>query len=170
MRTQPFGLVPPNVPVERSLDVLAPVFRQRLLAMLDALKGGGQEWVFETLRTERRQEYLYGFGRLYDDGRGQVTRAKTALFSWHAYGMAVDIIDKDLLWKPPPIFWSDLGRQADLHRLTWGGRFSTADLPHVQSGNVPATPTDADRQLFREQGVRAVWAKYNETEAFLEAA
>lgn len=156
-----FGTIPPNVPVERSLDVLAPAFRERLMGMLDALKGGGQEWVFETLRTNERQQYLYGFGRDYDDGRGQVTRAKSALHSWHGYGLAVDVIDKDLLWSPPKVFWSDLGRQADMHGLTWGGRWNQPDLPHVQWYNCPASPTDADRRLFRDHGMRAVWAKYN---------
>ena len=32
--------------------------------------------VFETLRTAERQEFLYGFGRQYDDGRGTVTKVQ----------------------------------------------------------------------------------------------
>ena len=37
--------------------------------------------VAETLRTDERQEFLYGFGRDYDDGRGIVTHSRAAT-SW----------------------------------------------------------------------------------------
>jgi len=159
-----FGIVPPEVPVQRSLDVCAPAFAAAVRAMLKTLEGGRAEWAFETLRTEPRQAFLHGFGRLYDDGRGKVTNAPTALTSWHGFGLAVDVVEKDATpWDAPVSFWNEIGDAAERGGLTWGGRWKRprTDLPHVQWGQCPASPTEADRALFRAQGMRAVWAKYS---------
>jgi len=58
------------VPVDRRLEVLAPAFRRKIDAVLEAVP---YATVAETLRTDARQQFLYGFGRDYDDGRGIVT-------------------------------------------------------------------------------------------------
>lgn len=160
-----FGIVPPEVPVERRLSVCAPKFAQAVGAMLEdpRVKGGREEWPFETLRTEERQSYLYKFGRDYDDGRGIVTYARTALYGWHAYGLAVDVVEKDSTpWDAPPDFWLSICLAAEAHGLTSGYRWKgkKQDRPHVQWGACPATPTDADRALFAAEGMQAVWAKY----------
>jgi peptidoglycan L-alanyl-D-glutamate endopeptidase CwlK len=156
-----FGVVPPEVPVQRSLDLLAPKFRDAVLKTLARVAGGRPEWPFETLRTLERQEYLFGFGRAYDDGRGKVTKATTALSSWHGFGLAVDVVEKDgSPWDAPPSFWLDLGTAAELEGLTWGGRWGTPDLPHIQWGKCPASPTPSDKDLIIASGMHAVWSKY----------
>lgn len=156
-----FGTVPREVPVQRSLERCAPKFRDAVMAMLKDLGGGLNEMVFETLRTEERQAFLYGFGRTYDDGRGRVTNAATALTSWHAFGLACDIVEKDATpWNAPVSFWNEIGDAAFNHGLMWGGRWSKPDLPHVQWGQCPSSPTDADRALLQAEGMTAVWRKY----------
>lgn len=156
-----FGTVPAEVPVERSMDVLAPAFAEAVRKMMIRLAGGLEERVFETLRTEERQAFLYGFGRSYDDGRGKVTNARTALKSWHGFGLAIDVVEKDATpWSAPVTFWTQIGDAATECGLTWGGRWTKPDLPHVQWGRCPSTPTDEDRALYASEGVAAVWRKY----------
>ena len=152
---------PAEVPVIRTLDVLAPKFRVALEAMLADLAGGPEERLFETLRTEERQAFLYGFGRDYDDGRGIVTKAPTALNSWHGFAMAVDVVEKDATpWDAPPGFWEGIGAAAKRQGLVWGGSWEHPDRPHVQWGRCPVSPTRADIALMRTKGIEAVWEKY----------
>lgn len=157
-----FGIVPVEVPVQRSLDACAPKFATAVRAMLATLAGDREEWAFETLRTRERQRFLYGFGRDYDDGRGKVTNAQTSLYSFHGFGLAVDVVEKDATpWDAPVSFWIAIGDAADAAGLTWGGRWRKPDLPHVQwGGKTPQSPTDHDRALFESGGMEAVWRKY----------
>ena len=147
--------------MQRDLNACAPKFADAVREMLTSLEGGRKEYPFETLRTEARQAFLYGFGREYDDGRGKVTGAETALLSWHGFGLAVDIVEKDNTpWDAPAGFWESIGISAEARGLVWGGRWKKPDRPHVQWGRCPVTPTEVDRQLFRQIGIEAVWVKY----------
>lgn len=158
-----FGIVPTEVPVQRTWNGCAPAFVAACQDMLKALEGGPPEWPFETLRTNARQSFLHGFGRKYDDGRGRVTNAATAEKSWHFYGLAVDIVEKDATpWNVPVGFWNALGEAAEnTGRLAWGGRWAHPDLPHIYWALCPATPTDDDVALYLSQGVESVWRKYH---------
>lgn len=157
-----FGVVPPEVPVQRSLDLCAPKFAAAVRAALASIPDRGLgERVFETLRTEERQQFLYGFGRTYDDDRGIVTNANTALYSWHGFGLACDVVEKDgTPWDAPETFWQALGGAAEANGLVWGGRWAHRDRPHVQWARCPVSPTQADRELFESDGIQAVWEKY----------
>jgi hypothetical protein len=161
-----FGEVPLEVPVERSLDVLAPLFRAAVERVLTRLQGGLPELPFETLRTAARQEYLYGFGRDYDDGRGVVTNAADFDTSWHGYGLAIDIVEKSANpWGAPDSFWNDLGAAAEAEGLVWGGRWKHPDRPHLQWGKCPVSPRFTDRALLQTDGREAVqrlWGAYEE--------
>ena len=151
---------PKEIPVERSLDKCAPVFANAVRAMLADLSGLNA-MAFETLRTPERQAFLYGFGRSYDDGRGKVTNARTNLNSWHGFGLAVDVVEKDNTpWAVPVGFWNKIGDAAKKHGLSWGGKWAKPDLPHVQWGKCPASPTPLDIALAQEQGIEAVQRKY----------
>lgn len=159
-----FGVLPPEVPALRTSTGSAPKFVAAVEKMLVILAGGLPETAFEWLRTEARQMYLYGFGRQYDDGRGKVTNATTALYSHHGFGMGVDIVEKDSTpWTAPISFWNDIGDAADeTGVLKWGGRWHRPDLPHVYWAAMPdsLTLSHADRALFRTEGIEAVWRKY----------
>lgn len=157
----PLPLPPKEVPRQWKLDGLAPAFRRAVEAVLNDVE---QERVFETIRTNERQEYLYGFGRSYDDKRprGPVTAAKTAMNGWHFFGLAVDIVqdDKDP-WVAPTAFWQSLGLAYEKHGCVWGGRWKRVDLPHGQWGGCTVAPDSYIRQMYQSEGLDAVWGEVN---------
>lgn len=154
----PLPLPPPEVPRISSLVGLAPKFRQAVEAILADVD---RERVFETLRSDERQRFLYGFGREYDDAgapRGPVTKARTAMGGWHFYGLAVDIVEDDATpWIAPNAFWQSLGLAAERHGCKWGGRWKRVDLPHVQWGRCRKSPSQRSVELYRTGGLEAVW-------------
>lgn len=113
--------------------------------------------VAETMRTAERQAYLYGFGREYDDGRGEVTKAETHLVSWHGYGLAADLVHGERFWNATRDFWDALGKCAELRGLTWGGRWTSPDRPHVQWGQCRRSPSRRARELLAQGGLPEVW-------------
>lgn len=161
-------LPPAEVPVQSSMDGLAPFFREAVERVVADLKA----WdytprVFETLRTTERQAFLYGFGRTYDDGRGIVTHSQTADDTWHGYGLAADIICARLKWNAPLNFWHVLGTSARRHGLVWGGDWNTdwsvsdekfADRPHIQWGAMRRSPSAKAVEIRTQGGLIAVWA------------
>jgi len=153
-------LPPPPAEVPRiwTLDRLAPRFRDAVEAILVDVQ---KERVFETLRSDERQRFLYGFGREYDDligPRGAVTNARTAMGGWHFYGLAVDIVEDDATpWIAPAAFWQSLGLAAERHGCAWGGRWKRVDLPHVQWGKCRKSPSQRARVLYQSGGLEAVW-------------
>ena len=149
-----------EVPVISRVNVLAPKMQTAVLAIVKEMADAGHNAkVFETLRTAERQKFLHGFGRLYDDGRGTVTKVADVWKGWHAYGLAVDIVQHDATpWDAPQAFWQTLGKSAEAHGLRWGGRWKFLDLPHSQWGGAPVSPTTADAALAASQGIAAVWA------------
>lgn len=153
---------PAEVPVISRVSALAPKMQEAVERIVKGMADAGHKAkVFETLRTEERQAFLYGFGRSYDDGRGTVTKVQDAKRGWHFFGLAVDIVESDATpWNASQSFWQTLGKLAEANGLTWGGRWKFLDLPHSQWGACPISPTDLDRSLYAESGIEAVWAKY----------
>lgn len=148
-----------KAPRIKTLDDLAPRFALRLTSALNNMKTAGWDPViFETLRTDARQKYLYGFGRNYDDGRGRVTASRDGNESWHFYGLAADIISASKDWGAPPSFWTALGEHVRAIGLHWGGNWRRPDLPHVQWGEpMRDSPSPRAARLFTEGGRQAVW-------------
>ena len=147
--------LPRAVAVIKSLDVLAPAFRAKVERVLESVPYAN---VAETLRTDARQRYLYGFGRDYDDGRGIVTHSETALDTWHHYGLAVDIIHKTKGWDAPMQWWQQLGTIAKANGLVWGGDWTFRDYPHIQWGPpMRRSPSPSAAKLLADGGVDAVW-------------
>ena len=154
-----FGTVPAEVGVQSSLDGLAPKVRAATKRIIQRMQEAGHNpRVFETLRTNERQAFLYGFGREYDDGRGMVTKVSDYLSGWHAYGLAVDIVENDRdPWTAPQAFWRCLGESAEAEGMTWGGRWKFTDYPHIQFGRCKVSPSDHSRKLYAAGGNEAVW-------------
>lgn len=154
----PLPKPPTEIPRIFSLAGLAPGFRRAIEAVLIEMQ---KERVFETLRTDERQRFLYGFGREYDDPihpRGRVTDAKTAMLSWHFFGLAVDIVEDDATpWVAPNSFWQSLGLAYEKHDCKWGGRWDRVDLPHGYWAKCRRTPSQKSRDLYARGGLKAVW-------------
>lgn len=162
-----------DVPVDRDLTKLAPQFKIKIELLICRLEDMGHDpIVFEGWRSDERVTFLHGFGRLYDDGRGVVTNARTGAKTWHRYGLAVDIISKSLGWDAYDKFWEDLRREATKLGLVSGNDWdrdgipvgpdpdeSVVDRPHVQWW-IPGmfkTPSDHAWELLQTKGVEAVW-------------
>lgn len=152
---------PPDEPQRiTSLDTLAPKFRAALEACLDGVRKAGYDpIVWETLRTGARQQWIYGFGREWDDGRGVVSHSADADESWHAFGLAADVVSRSKLWNAPTEFWKVLGREAKANGLFWGGDFdSFPDRPHIQFGEpMRRSPSPRAARLMASGGFDAVW-------------
>lgn len=150
---------PREVAVEHSLEPLAPRFRDAVERVLERMQEAGfQAVVAESIRSNEREEYLYGFGRTYDDGRGIVTHSKDCAHSWHCFGLAVDIVDAKLAWDAPAKFWRALRAAAEEEGLVSGAVFSDPDLPHVQWGApMRHSPSPNAVALQKEGGNVRVW-------------
>lgn len=164
----PLPPAPPEVPACTTSEGSAPGFVQAISDMLDALAGGRPERPLEWLRTDARQTYLHGFGRLYDDviqPRGIVTGAQSALYSHHGFGLGVDIVEKDATpWDAPDTFWLAIAEAAEATgRLKSGVRWHKPDRPHVYWAGMPDDLHGIDGQALRQlavaDGLEAVWAK-----------
>jgi hypothetical protein len=169
-----FGKVPREVPRQRNLALCAPRLVTRVnLLLLRMGERGHDPIVFETLRTQERQDFLYGFGRDYDDDRGVVTHAASAFDTWHGYGLGVDIISRAREWDETyTAFWTDLRVFATELGLASGDDWDRDnvpgendpdehfhDKPHVQwwcTGMV-VRPSPRALTLYRSGGLPAVW-------------
>lgn len=160
-------LPPKEVPVCRDMDELAPAFKRKVEELLRNMAARGYHClVVETLRTQERQRFLYGFGREYDDGRGVVTHSRDADESWHGFGLAVDIVHADHYWNAGPAFWRALEVEAERLGLTSGADWDRndatqsrfKDLPHVQWGPpMRRSPSPRAARLRDQGGLSAVW-------------
>ncbi len=161
-------LPPAEVPANNDRSTLAPLFARRLTSVLQDMEAAGFDpIIFETLRTPERQQFIYGFGRTYDDGRGIVTHSSDADETWHGFGLAADIISKSAKWDAPSKFWSALGAACMARGLTWGGDWNRdgrsvderfVDRPHVQFGPpMRRSPSPRAARLLADGGFVAVW-------------
>lgn len=153
---------------------LAPKFREAIVAGMNDMKGnsirlGGilvdLDWyVFETIRLDELQQIYYAQG---------TTKAKTADYSWHKYGLAVDGISQRFKWFNTPaarVIWSNAskregyalewflrcGEYFEKHGCKLGARWKSKDLPHVYWGKCRPTPVTAPL-LWRLGGNIRVW-------------
>lgn len=168
MATAKKGTVPREVAPVRDMAVLAPKFRSAIERVMATMEGlGFTPMVVETLRTDERQRFLYGFGRDYDDGRGVVTFSSDADETWHSYGLAADLVCRQALWNAPTAFWDALGRACARERLRWGGDWDMdgdsgderfLDRPHIQWGPpMRRSPSPRAARLLERGGPPAVW-------------
>jgi hypothetical protein len=152
--------LPTGAKVIRDLTILAPKFRLVVLeAIAECNAKGLDAYVFESYRTKELQELYYQRGRTVKPPFKPVTNAKSNLYSWHGYGLAVDVISKAHLWSPPEgdAWFGKVAAIFKRHECKWGGDWTTRDLPHFQWGRCKASPSDLARQLLAAGGVEKVW-------------
>lgn len=152
------GLTAAVASVHRELDLLAPLFRE---AVERALAGCRERkldaYVYETYRTPELQALYYARGRTVIPPLKRVTNASDNLYSWHGYGLAVDVISKSQGWNRPESWFREVARSFQEQNCRWGGEWTMKDLPHFQWGRCKPSPSDLARQLFHAEGVEAVW-------------
>lgn len=155
----PDVVLPTGAVVFRSLELLAPLFREAVNAALGACHAAGIDaMVYETYRTNELQRMYYAKGRTTPGPI--VTRAADNRHSWHGFGLAADVIDAKKQWSQPLSWWQEMGAIFKAHGCAWGGDWHDRDLPHVQWGLMPPSPTDEDRLLMATEGPPAVWQRW----------
>ena len=140
-----------------TLEGLDPEFRSKLDQLVKALEARGYKpWIYETIRTQARQDWLYASGRTRPGPI--VTDVREPTDKGHGAGKAADIIDG----RPHPTrkgqrvgwgswtgdpgddeaaemaadYFQAQGEEAERLGLVWGGRWTLSgggkDEPHVQ--------------------------------------
>src|SRR5215211_4121594 len=84
------------------LEYLAPRFRAAVeTAIAECRAMGLDAVVYETYRSKELQAVYFARGRTVRPPVKPVTNAMENLFSWHGYGLAVDVIHRVKEWDVP---------------------------------------------------------------------
>jgi peptidoglycan LD-endopeptidase CwlK len=118
--------------------------------------------VTQGLRTWAEQDALYAQGRTTP---GEIVTHAPGGFSWHNFGLAVDLVPEDLTpgqpdWNLNNPVWARMVSIAESVGLVSGAEWHGTDLdtPHVQlTGRFPVSPDDEVRGIFQSGGIPAVW-------------
>jgi len=137
---------------------LAPRFQKAVeAAILECVLGGLDTYVFEAYRSQALQAAYYARGRSVVPPERPVTNAPSNLYSWHGYGLAVDVISKTQHWAAPESWFRQVAAVFRKHGCSWGGDWTQRDLPHFQWGLCKPSPSDLAREIVNTQGLRAIW-------------
>jgi peptidoglycan L-alanyl-D-glutamate endopeptidase CwlK len=143
-----------------NLDLLAPLFRDAVVAAIaecNAAPNYLNAIVYETYRSNALQFRYYQRGRTVKPPFKPVTNAASNAYSWHGYGLAVDVVHSMFLWSPGIAWFRRVAKIFKRHGCNWGGGWKTPDYPHFQWGRCRATPSARARSFLELGGVEAVW-------------
>jgi hypothetical protein len=169
--------------IDRDLSKLAPKFHAQVAMALEMChKANLDAVVWEANRSNELQALYYARGRPPSlEYPTPVTNAPTSNYSWHGYGLAVDVISQKERWFGPNdallgTMYGDARKMYLAQRkqagdrwfwqvaqifkragCDWGGDWTHADPPHFQFGGLKASPSDRARELLRAGGPTEVW-------------
>lgn len=142
--------------VQHDVTLLSPLFVQRLCNGLnECWRAGYDPVVYEAKRTDDVQRVYYAQGRTRPGPI--VTYAESAMYSWHFFGLAVDIISRAKQWDFSAEWIHGVATLLKVQGLDWGGDWTRKDLPHFQWGTLKPAPSDRARLLYAQGGVVRVW-------------
>ena len=142
------------------LEFLAPAFSravQAAIAECNDVTNQLNAMVYETYRSAELQVVYFERGRTVIPPHSTVTNARTNLYSWHGYGLAVDVIHAQKRWDVSGDWFVRVSRVFKKHGCKWGGDWRSPDMPHFQWGACKPSPSDVARTLITTKGVQAVW-------------
>lgn len=146
--------------VNRDFALLAPAFRAAVdEAIAECGRRGLDAMVFEGYRSAELQALYYARGRTVIPPTRPVTNARSNLFSWHGYGLAVDVISRANLWAAGEPWFRQVAECFAAQGCRWGGEWVMRDLPHFQWGRCKPSPSPLARELLRVDGVEGVWTR-----------
>lgn len=150
----------------RDPELLAPAFRAAVDAAITECHAAGLDaMVYETYRSDELQAVYYARGRTVVPPHDTVTNARSNLYSWHGYGLAVDVISRSKEWNVSDAWFASVATIFKKHGCKWGGDWTSPDKPHFQWGHCRPSPSDLARELIRTKGVEAVWEAVGALEA-----
>ena len=150
---------------EQRLAKVHPILMSRIVSLATQL--GIEDIplrVTQGLRDWNEQNALYAQGR--DGNPGPIVTNAPAGYSWHNYGLAVDVVPMDVQpgqpdWNISHPAWKRIIESSKTFSLFSGSEFRTfPDWPHLQPAEIPESPTDTDRQDFTDGGTISVWKHY----------
>jgi hypothetical protein len=142
----------------RDLTTLAPRFHQAVeQAIAECESKGLDAFVYEAYRSEALQTLYYARGRSVIPPLTTVTNASSNLYSWHGFGLAVDVISRRYGWNRPDSWFADVALSFKKFGCKWGGDWKMKDLPHFQWGPCKPSPSDRAREILRSESMEAVW-------------
>jgi peptidoglycan LD-endopeptidase CwlK len=148
--------------ISRDMTLLAPRFREAVEnALAECQTKNLDAFVYEGFRSEELQQHYFARGRTIIPPNKTVTNAPGNLYSWHGYGLAVDIISRSKGWDAGEKWFHDVAKILKSYRLSWGGDWVVRDPPHFQWGFCKPSPSDRARELFASGGAEAVWRAVN---------
>lgn len=143
--------------IRRDLAECAPLFAFAVqTALLECQRVGFDVVVNEAVRTDELQRLYYTLGRTVPNS-AVVTYARSALYSWHGYGLAVDVRSLTKGYDVSAAWMREVARIMKGAGLSWGGDWTRPDLPHFQWSRCKPSPSDKARELYRAGGLKAVW-------------
>ena len=146
--------------ISRDLSLLAPQFATAVDEAIKECNADGLDaFVYEAFRSNALQELYYCRGRTLIPPKHTVTNARTNLYSWHGYGLAVDVISKTKFWEPDEgeAWFRKVAEVFKKHGCKWGGDWAHPDTPHFQWARCKPSPSDLARLLITQDGHEAVW-------------
>ena len=144
--------------VDNDVTLLAPKFSDAVIKALALCKDAGLDAiVYEANRSAELQELYYNRGRTVIPPTGTVTNAKSNLYSWHGYGLAVDVIHRVKQWDASEQWFASVAEHFRATGCRWGGEWKMKDLPHFQWGLCKPSPSDNARTILLTRGREAVW-------------
>ena len=141
-------------------ELLAPLFRAAVdaaIAECNSPANALDAIVYETYRSNELQVVYYARGRTVRPPVTPVTNAMNHLYSWHGFGLAVDVIHRTKQWGPGDAWFERVAEIFKRNGCKWGGDWKQRDLPHFQWGLCRPSPSDEARAMMRTGGVLAVW-------------
>lgn len=138
-----------------------PELARRIMQLNDALDFDME--VTQGYRTFAQQDALYNQGRTEP---GIVVTDAPGGYSAHNFGYACDIVPEDIEpgqpdWNIDHAAWRAILDKATGFGLAEGARWiDKHDNPHMYLEELPAEPTDAMRQQFKEGQLPEVWKNF----------
>jgi peptidoglycan L-alanyl-D-glutamate endopeptidase CwlK len=140
------------------VDALAPKFSEAVKRALKRCADAGLDAiVYEANRSAELQELYYARGRTQIPPTSTVTNARSNLFSWHGYGLAVDVIHRVKGWDASEEWFRQVATHFRAEGCRWGGEWKFKDLPHFQWALCKPSPSELARSLLSSGGMEAVW-------------
>ncbi len=187
-----------NALSEARIQAVHPVLRQRFKdAAAESEADGLPVVASQGVRTYHQQAEVYAKGRTVKSDvacrhngivrpvgtcmvhplGATVTKAQPG-WSQHQFGLAIDAEPDDPEqpglqpdWNENHPGWAKLLLIARRHGLAEGAQWrSFPDYPHFYPVELPANPTDEQRQLYKTGGIEAVWKWADEQIAAFKAA
>lgn len=138
--------------VRRDVDELAPKMRNAVrTAIARCTAAGHPVTVYEALRSDELARMYFELKR---------SKARNGYYTWHFYGLAVDIIHPDHGWS----WWDSAAPEARAWRsnvvkifkacgMDWGGDFkSFPDAPHFHWERCKPSPSKESIRLYETAG------------------